>query len=502
MIEDAVEAVKRLQQKETQLQKWRDYYNNEQPDIYDQDAWAEAMESTPQPREPLCSLATDTLVYRQRSSGFTARTDDPDDIAGAEEAQAIFARNGGDAIIDELARELSITKEASLIVGINSSGQALLLPQRAEEMVVDYDPEYPGERVKSVRVWRDGKLVRVTIHYQTYTERWVTKEAKWDSGWPTEQEFFQQYVPPVRSLTTPGSSTVAQASLESVQPNAFNTVPTFQAKLHQSDLQPLIPMQDQLHKGLADLAILQDAAGFPWRVIIGAEVGSTRPDAPAFDTPVPFALATDSGTTTTTTEVTAETEEEALESSPRRALILPEGASADQFPAADLASSIAACDSYRLAICRLGSIPLHLALLGNGAPPSGRALETAEAPLIDKVSSRNRILGRMLADALAFAVQLERSHNADGSFSGTVARRPLLTAQWESPATQQGMDLAEKIGLLVQMNVRPSTILVDEFGWSEQKALEEEAAIAKASVTEAGLTAELFRRGNAVGATA
>lgn len=149
------------------------------------------------------------------------------------------------------------------------------------------------------------------------------------------------------------------------QPNPFGEVPVVHWcsgiepwDFGRSDLADVINIQDKLNSAAQDSFLITRQQSYPQRYVIGMDAVID----PQTGQPV-------SG----------------FKPGPDQVWELAEDVTAGQFPAADTMQVINMMEDARGEICRVSSTPSHLLTVGATNFPSGEALKTAEAPLLDAV---------------------------------------------------------------------------------------------------------------------
>lgn len=355
----------------------------------------------------LCRVPVDAIVDRLQIREFSVEQ-------GAAQvgvdAWAIWKANRMTEAARRVHREALRQGDAYVLVWPDEEGTTRIYPQRAKQMMVDYDPEKPEEISWAAKWWieRANRRIRVNLYFPDRIEKYVK---------PTETDF---------SLPTTGKSF---ERLE-VTPHPYGRVPVFHfandsddGLVGRSELQIVVPLQNGLNKALLDMLVGSEYHALPQRWITGLEV-----------------LRDENGKAVKPFEPGAD----------KIWTVANEQAKFGQFDAANLEQFLKVANDFRTEVARVTGLPMHYMNVSSGQQPSGEALRTSEARLVQKVVDRQGDFGDVWEDVMAFALKLEKKP-ADAQ----------LEALWVDP---QSISTEEKLNQLV---------LKQTIGVSEEQLLSE-----------------------------
>lgn len=386
----------------------------------------------------LCTVVVDAVADRLEVSGWTGG-DDRD----AEGAGAIWRTMRLPQVAGEVHQEALALGDGYLIVWEGRNGRPVWHPNVAEETVVRYDPENPGEVELGAKVWqeggRDGRA-RMTLYYRDRVERYATP-GRMTNGIPSDPTSF-----------VPLSDDTAQA----VVVNPYGIVPVFHfgnaagvGRLGRPEHYHAIPLQDALNKSVLDGLVGAEFQALPQRWATGLEL----PNDPQTGEPV------------------------SPRQGPGNLLTSPApDTSFGQFDAADLGQLLTMSESYRLEIARVTGTPAHRMLLTGDRWPSGEALHVAEAPLVVKCTDKTDAWGPTWAQAMQLALRIDLTP-AGGEL------RPL----WRDPSSRS---VAEQVAVAEakrRVGVSQSQAL-RELGYTDEEIqnMQDENAEAAARAVDRG----------------
>lgn len=383
----------------------------------------------------LCPAPVDALADRLKVEAFSSLSAAQD----ADAANLLWEANRMERRQGEVHVGAARDGDAYVIVWPNSQGEVRIWPQTVTNLAVDYDmDEAPDRILRAVKKWKaqDGR-VRVNLYFPDRIEKWVSRTVP-RNGTDLKANGFIPYVPEGDAEGGP------------VVENPYGRVPVFHFGMHattggmgSSLLRDVIPLQDALNKAIADMLVAMEFVALPQRWVTGLQIElgpDGKPVAP------PFQAAAD-----------------------RVWAAMGDNVNMGQFPAADLSQFMAVQESFRTEIARVTGMPVHYLKPGDGTPPSGEALKTAEARLVKMAQGCMADWGPVWEDALALAVRMER-------MAPTTEVR--LDAVWENPETRDDRNEAEtqeikqRIGVSQQQSLREMGYTDDEI---EQMAEEKQA---------------------------
>ena len=223
----------------------------------------------------------------------------------------------------------------------------------------------------------------------------------------------------------------------------------------QSEIINVIPMQDLLNKTLIDLTMILDTLAFPQRYTINVNHGSSRLDI------MPGSVA----------EFHSEYD----------------GGSVGQWNAAPVDGPLRALEALVQHIAGTTRTPQHLFQVVGGAP-SGEALKTAEAGLVQKAKQRMVNFGNAWEDAVVMSLRVQ------AAFGATVANpdeiRPETT--WDDPETRNEQAHMESLKSKLELGI-PKHQIWREMGYSQNEIdmMDEDTTSERASESNVG--AEILR---------
>jgi hypothetical protein len=269
----------------------------------------------------------------------------------------------------------------------NDNGDAIIYPQKAHEMRVEYDLDNPGSIKKAAKMWTeditvDGikkKGVRITIYYSDRIEKWAAPRPD-QSGSGLKSSAFRRYDQPGDPWKIPHN---------------YERVPVFHfsndadiGEYGRSELADATPIQDWINKTAFDTLTAQEHQAYPQRYFLNIEdprkqgqnslqVGRDRL----------WAL-TSAGDTSQ-----------------------DPAAQIGQFPAAELGGLTSILNQGAQAMAVTTGTPVHHflpTLEGPSTPASGESQKTSDSKLQMKVNDRQESLGDTWSDLTAFAVRVQR----------------------------------------------------------------------------------------------
>ncbi len=393
----------------------------------------------------LCKAVVNTLADRLQVIGFS---EDREGKQIAANAWDIWLANRMDRRAGEVHVEALRSGDSYLLVWPDEDGRPRLYPQKASQIVVEYDAEEPGQIAKAAKCWLDNqKRWRLNLYYSNRIEKYTTpppagSDATYTEPLPWSEGAFTDYQEPGEPWPVP---------------NPWGRVPVFHfandadmGEHGQSELEAVIPLQDALNKAVCDMMVAMEFVALPQRWATGLEVdideATGKPKAP-------FIPGVD-----------------------RTWSVGAPDAKFGQFEAANLAQFLAVQDSFRAEIARVSRTPLHHIIPTTF--PSGEAMKTAEEPLINKARDRAIAFGNVWEDALAFALAIAGKPGAE------------LSCLWRDPSPRNDISSVEvqlrkkELGVSGRQGLR-------EMGYSDEQiaAMEAEREEERKSLGETMLAA-------------
>jgi hypothetical protein len=363
-------------------------------------------------RDNFCPLIVDSVSERLRIQGFRMEAEEPADKAANE----IWQRNALDADSNSAHIDALMGGSSYLTVWGDKNGKALIVPESAEEVTVQYEP---GNRRK-----RAAALKRYIDDWGTeHTTLWLP-EGVWTSDRPGDGEG--------RGWSDPLLS-----------PNHLGVVPVIpllnrtRLKLTPfSELAAIIPVQDAINKVAADALVASEFAAFPQRVLSGVEPLPENPTAAAVEA----------------------ARQEAIRAYIDRILTLDNpDARWGQFEAADLKNYVVLIDMLVQHMASQSRVPFHYFLLNGGQAPSGESITAAEAGLVAKARERMLHFGESWEEAMRLAFQVEGDMSKAEAYSAEVI--------WEDPEYRSKAQLADSLLKMKELGV-PDKQLQEEYGYT------------------------------------
>jgi hypothetical protein len=399
----------------------------------------------------LCATVVDTLCDRLQVVGFSA----PGAEAEAPDVQAVWEANRMPARHGRVHRDALALGDAYLQVWQDREGAVRIYDESPYEVVGRPDPDRPGELAYAVKAWRQDKRVRVTVYYRDRVERYITVR---------ETDMLPK--DPWRDLRGLAPEDVEPgADGRDEVPNPWQVVPIFHfanrpghSGLGVSELRDIVPPQDALNKTVADLLATSESHALPLRYLIGVEPETDE----ATGQPKPI-----------------------FQEDRNRAVVLPKGSEAGQWPAGDLGGLLAVKADFAADVSRVSGTPLHLLMGVQGSDwPAGVALRTAESRLVSKADDRVREWGPTWADAMRLAARMRQTD------PGQVRS---LWAPTVSPVSDEEAARAAELKLRAGI---PRTQVWREMGYSEAQIADMERAYQTEQAAQAEALARQFAAGD------
>ena len=377
----------------------------------------------------LCPAVCDAVRDRLKIEGFAVQSAgfSPSERDESRTLNTIWHRNRMDARAGEVHKEALTNGDAYVIVWPDDAGRAVVHPNSAANMTVEYDDELPGRVVWAAKFWRTtDKHLRLNLFYPDRIERYITGKPH-EGLLPEAKEF----VPFVKSASFSSSERDKSRTLN----NPYGVVPVFHfannasiGAFGRSELEDAIPVQDGMNKSVLDMLVAMEFASFRQRWVAGIEI--------EYDTEgnviAPFRNGIEnlwvSGN---------------------------EGAKFGDFDTVDLEQFLKVKDGFRIDIASVTGTPLYYLLPQGRGFTSGEAMRKAESRFIAKVRDRQTSFGQVWADVMQFALRIE-GH-------GEV----FLKTRWEDAGRLSEKETLENLLMKVQLGLSPAAAL-KEAGYGEQ----------------------------------
>jgi len=303
----------------------------------------------------------------------------------------------------EVHKEVLKTGDAYVIVWPDENGNAVIHPNRASQIAVEYTDE--GQVKFAAKYWHTlDKHVRLNLFYPDRIEKYVSKE-KSEGSLPEAKEFVAmpgtQAPSPASALNNSNIDARGSRAFPASVPNPYGIVPVFHfannadlGRLGRSELEAAIPIQDGLNKSVLDMLVAMEFSAFRQRWAAGIEVEYDA-DGKAVQ---PF---------------TAGVEKLWIAGDPQ--------ARFGDFDAAELEQFLKVKDSFRVDIASVTGTPLHYFLQQAGEFASGESLRRSETRFLAKVRDRQESFGQVWADVMSFGLRVEGMPDTQ------------LITEWEDP---------------------------------------------------------------------
>jgi hypothetical protein len=396
----------------------------------------------------LCPVICDAVRDKLRVTGFSVEgrnagslpaSDSAEDTqAGSlrSDARAIWQRNRMATRAGEIHKEALKNGDAYAIVWPDSTGEAVIYPNKAANISVVYDDDAPGRVVWAAKMWLAAdKHTRLNLFYPDRIEKYISRT----QGEAPSLDA-KDFVPLSSRFNVQGSkSDVNRTTLNlelgtlnadpAAVPNPFGIVPVFHFANNgdlggygRSELEAAIPVQDGLNKSVLDMLVAMEFSAHRQRWAAGIEIEYDA-DGKAV---APFTAGVDH-------------------------LWITENPQAQfgDFEAAQLDQFLKVKDSFRVDMASVTGTPLHYFLQTAGDFPSGESLKKAETRFLAKVRDRQESFGQVWADLMQFALRVEGR--------GDVR----LITQWEDPAPVGEREQLENLLLKTQLGLSRDQALIE-----------------------------------------
>jgi len=354
-----------------QVQKYADYYDSKNTNLaFAQTRFKEAFgEMFLGWQVNFCPLIVDSISERLKVTGFRM-TEDP---KADKDAWDIWQRSHMDADANATHIDTLALGASFITVWDDGNGKAVITPESATEMYVQYKPGSRREVEAALKRWRDD-------WGREYATLW-TPEFVYES----------------EAQKVSGSTRLQWKEAKRTK-NPLGVVPVVpfmnRTRLRLdpfSELEPIIPLIDAISKIAADAVVASEYAAFPQRYISGMEIDEDEDGNPKS----PFQIAID-----------------------RILMSEDPQTSFGQFQAADLGNYVKLIDSLVANLAAISRIPFHYFLIGRGGqPPSGEAITSAEAGLVAKATERQLHFGESWEQVMRLAFLVEKDEKRANAFN-------------------------------------------------------------------------------------
>ena len=355
--------------------------------------------------ENVCDLIVDTYADRLRVKNMrVVNGDTMEDIEEwSDRAKALWEKNLGDDLSDTVHRESGKLGDAFTILDTDEYGVCIHV-QQSEQVKTVYSKDNPRKLAYAVKKWcsdspsptnpNGDDINRMNIYYEDRIEKyysissggtchWYPHIDEGEAAWPT---------PWVDGAGEPlGIPVYHFANKRGISPYGV------------SEIRKAIPMQDAYNKHILDVFEVADQMAFPQRWATGVNQSETS------------TLDTTPGTVWTASDPQT---------------------SFGQFNAADMTNMLSLVESDLKRIASMTRTPLYSILL-DGAWPSGEALKSADAPLVNKVLRQQAPWGNLWEQMMLHALRLEAVW-----FGGeALPDGARVVVDWEDPHVQATADM-------------------------------------------------------------
>jgi Phage portal protein, SPP1 Gp6-like len=342
--------------------------------------------NAPPPPQP--PVPPDAITEEQRQAEIDNLDASMEGVPSAsEEAWDIWIKNRMPRRAGQIHQEAIAAGDAYLIVWPNDSGFPVFHPQKAHEMRVEYDPENPGMIKKAAKMWREDitingqtkKGIRLNLYFTDRIEKYAAAKPDEGYGKKLKPEDFKPYSQPQDPWRVAHS---------------YERVPVFHfsndadlGEYGRSELADATPIQDWINKTAFDLLVGQEMHAFPQRYLLNIEDPRAGADALELGADKIWALRSAADDAT------------------------GPAAQVGQFPSAELGGLTNVLNQGAQAMAVTTGTPIHHflpTLEGPSTPASGESQKTSDTKLQMKVSDRQVAFEDVWAEAVAFAVRVQR----------------------------------------------------------------------------------------------
>ena len=388
------------------------------------------------------------LTSRLHIEGWTGEWQD--------EIEAITARNRFGLLQKELHQEAPLGGDSAVVVWPGADGRARFYPVKAGSFAVMYDPVDLTRLVAAMRVWSEKRAGRPYVCATIYTDRELIDLV-------TRQ-------PAEKLPHRPDAWRVEEVRPNPYGVNPFHHLPNDAdlGTMGRSELDPAIPLQDQLNLTLVNSQIAEEDVAWRQLVRIGAEVIID----PATGEVVP------------------------PKTGPGSVMDVGHGGDVKTLGGQDLSPFLDKQEAIRREIAAVTGTPLHMLSLMTGTPPSGEALDVLEKALTDRARDRQQEWTWPWSAAMALALYID-GVRVDGAEGAAGVRAIAVKPTWSPPESTSELKRVE----LVETKIRagwPPVAAFMEAGYSEDEArqlvadraaFDEEQSARRAIDFDAGLVA-------------
>lgn len=397
------------------------YYRGEPPRLpwlpeQAQDEFARLLKLT---KANYMGLVVDSMVERMQVEGFRIG-----DLPAADKTTwALWEANGLDSVSDQVLLESAICGRSFMLVAPNPArpDRPLGYGEHPTQAVVEYVPgSGRRERAAGMKVWQDDWTGHLMATLYLPTEIYKFRAPKPASGGVTKPQWEPREV---RGERWPATNPLGEVPLIEVANNPRMLAGGV------SEIADVVPIQDRIHKTLADRLMTQDFGAFPqkWAVAF--------PQEDAAGNPVPKI---DVGRDRMVTSEVAETKFGQWEAAP-----LDPYSAAKREDVKDVASRTRTPAQY---------------LLGEMSNVNGETLKASESGLVSKVRQRMRTAGE---DIESVARLLRKA-------AGLATPDEMIETIWRNPAFRTEGELVDSLTKMRTLGV-PNEALWERWGASQEE---------------------------------
>lgn len=371
-----------------------------------------------------CGVVVDSLAQRLEIIGW--ETDG--DKADVKIAEDIWDREWLGTEEEDLTTQTLVKGDGYLIGWPNpeSKDESQLFFNDAAEVNIYYDPANRRRATRACKKYQDTDGVwHIFVYYPDHTDHFISTDLK------TDPFYIVQFTDSFSPQTMP-----AGWKLKETIKNPFETLPVFHFKNKMvnsthgiSEIKQVIPIQNAVNKMLMDMMISSEFGGFPQKWMAGG--GHPKGGWPA--------------------------------GAERIWATTDSAAKFGSFPSAELEPYVRVLEMLIAQIAKITQTPMHY-LRTSGDMPSGEALKAAESGLVKKAVNRQKQFGTVWAQAMSFAVAMEKGKGTSLKKLSTP-----VTPVWRSAETRHDLEQAQVAQLKSILGIPLEHLWSEHFGYSEEE---------------------------------
>lgn len=407
-----------LDERQLALHGYEQYYRGDHPLAFAsrkfRDAFGGLLDSF---SDNFCSLVVDATRERLNVEGFRLGQNQE----GDRDAWRLWQANDLDAE-SQIAHTVALVKTRCpvLVAPDPDSDLPRISVEDPEQTVVAYRPGNRRARTAALKRWMDDDGYRLaTLYLPDRIEKYRSASA-------------------YRGIVTQTAWVARDDDGPAVEPNPLGVVPMLELVNRpllggdgESELEAVIPIQNAINKLAADMLVASEFGAFRQRWVTGIDI----PTDPQTGQPVePFKSAVD-----------------------RLWAIKSKDARFGEFEQTDLRIFGEVIELFTQHIAFITRTPAHYISKGNGNPPSGESLKSAETGLVAKVRDKMRFFGETWEGVIRLAFALQGDPRAAIFDSETI---------WRDPESRSESEHADAIIKLKALNL-PDEFLWEKFGFTQ-----------------------------------